>query len=564
MVDFLLDLGSTNVKWALADDSNVLERGSVPFPAPCVDDGTRFEVETDKISSLVETLLRGRNPDRLFLAVQMHGYVLLDENDKPLTNYISWKDHRGERFLNGFEELSGYGVHKKRNLPRLSIEALPEEILKKAKRFETLGSYLVHHLTGRSLTHVSDAAPTGFLDIRTLSNRCPFIFPKVTREVECVGVYRNIEVYTPIGDTQAAFLGSEVPEGTALLNLGTACQIMEECGQHEEGPYECRPYFQGRFLKVMTGLSPIGTKPVQELLPEYQKAFEAMGDIKDVLVAGGRGIQYKDDVLALTKALSIDCRFRDGNEAIEGLLAIRRNAMKHRIGTMISEVPFPNLPLIMKSAGLDFFLLDYEHGGFDYKDMLAIITVARLAGIQCIVRVPGPCRKDITKIMDMGADGILLPMTNGPEEIEKAVRYAKYRPIGERGVSTMRAHTMYDPKPTVVYQKEANERTLVFAQIETKKGVENAEAILQVPGVDGFMIGPNDLSDDLGILGEKSPKAILDIIERLSKLPGLKGLITNNKDYLARAKELGYDYLSIGSELNALKDGFHKIKEEHK
>lgn len=234
-------------------------------------------------------------------------------------------------------------------------------------------------------------------------------------------------------------------------------------------------------------------------------------------------------------------------------------------GIMLSEISWPNMPIIMKNSGLDFYILDYEHGAFDYKEMRELIMTSKLVGIKCIVRIPNNGRKDIIKIMDMGADGLLLPMTNTKEDIEEVVKYAKYRPIGERGISTTRAHTFYNPPFVLDYQKEANAKTLVFAQFETISGVKNAEEILSVNGVDGFMIGPNDLSDEMGVLGKKSPQEILDVIEKLGKLGKkmnkLTAVITTNKDYLALATKLDYDYLSIGSELNILAKGFKGVKE---
>jgi imidazolonepropionase-like amidohydrolase len=95
--------------------------------------------------------------------------------------------------------------------------------------------------------------------------------------------------------------------------------------------------------------------------------------------------------------------------------------MVRKSGIMVSEISFANLPLILKGAGLDFFILDCEHGGFDYSDVSKILTVAKLCKLDCIVRLADNSRKDITKMMDMGAMGLLLPMTNCAADIEKMV-----------------------------------------------------------------------------------------------------------------------------------------------
>lgn len=236
-----------------------------------------------------------------------------------------------------------------------------------------------------------------------------------------------------------------------------------------------------------------------------------------------------------------------------------------KVGLMVSEIPFSNMPVLLKASGLDFFILDYEHGSFDYSAMYQMITNAKLSGIECIVRLPNNERKDIIKLLDMGASGLLLPMTSTKEDIEKVVMYAKYPPLGKRGVSTMRAHTLYNPPKVLDYMEEANKKVKVFAQIETVDGVKNLESILNVEGVSGALIGPNDLSADYGCLGDDNAKEVLSAIEKLAKYNNKSiGIITGNKNYLKKAHELGYEYYSIGSELNAISNYSKKIIEENK
>lgn len=235
---------------------------------------------------------------------------------------------------------------------------------------------------------------------------------------------------------------------------------------------------------------------------------------------------------------------------------------------MLSEIPFANMPVILKNGGLDFFILDYEHGGFDYVDMSRIIMTARLCGIEVIVRLPNNQRKDVVKLMDMGADGLLLPMTNTAEDIAQVVKYAKYRPVGERGISTMRAHTFYNPPAIAEYLPQANARTKVFAQMETAEGTENIAKILAVEGVDGCFVGPNDLSSDYGCLDNDCAEQILSAIGRAGKAAQnagkTAGIITGNKAYLDKAKECGFTAFCKGSELNAISGYCKSIVKEIK
>jgi 2,4-dihydroxyhept-2-ene-1,7-dioic acid aldolase len=238
-----------------------------------------------------------------------------------------------------------------------------------------------------------------------------------------------------------------------------------------------------------------------------------------------------------------------------------------QIGTMLSEIPFGNMPVLLKSAGLDFFIIDTEHGGFDYSGVSCMIMTARLSKIPVLLRLSGNERKDITKFMDMGADGVLLPMTNTKEEIEQVVSFAKYAPIGKRGISTTRAHTLYSPGDLTEYMKTANERTLIFAQIETKKGIDNIEEILSVPGVNGVFIGPNDLSCDFDCVRD-AEETILGAIDLISDA-AIKhrkncGIITSNKTYIKKGKEKNIDYFCCGSELSMIKEACISMRKQIK
>ncbi|MDG0810513.1 aldolase/citrate lyase family protein [Cohnella rhizosphaerae] len=161
----------------------------------------------------------------------------------------------------------------------------------------------------------------------------------------------------------------------------------------------------------------------------------------------------------------------------------------------------PIWPCCSKAADWTFFIVDTEHGGFDHAALSGLIMTARLAGITVLVRLADHSRRDITRLMDMGADGVLLPMTGGKEDIAAVVRHAKYAPVGRRGISTTRGHTLYAPPALRDYMQQANERTLVFAQIESKAGLDAIDEIVGLDGVDGVIVGPNDLACDLDCLG---------------------------------------------------------------
>lgn len=230
--------------------------------------------------------------------------------------------------------------------------------------------------------------------------------------------------------------------------------------------------------------------------------------------------------------------------------------MSIKIGTMLSEIKFSNYPVMLKNNNYDFLLLDCEHGGFDYNFVYELITKSNLTGIDIYIRLPDNSRGDITKYMDMGANGLILPMTNKSEDILKVVEYGKYAPLGKRGISTMRAHTQYNCGKLSDYMKSSNTRTKIFAQIETKQGLENLEEIISVDGVYGAILGPNDLACDLGSPGDVNSLIIMEAIKKLAVTAKLfnkkSGIITNNKDLLVFSQNQSLDYISVGSELSFL------------
>ena len=102
-------------------------------------------------------------------------------------------------------------------------------------------------------------------------------------------------------------------------------------------------------------------------------------------------------------------------------------------GCMLNEIPFPNMPVLFKNNGLDFFIIDTEHGAFDSSALSGLIMTARLCHLPVIVRLPDNTRRDVTRLVDMGVDGLLLPMTHNRQDIEPVIRFAKYAPVGQRG-----------------------------------------------------------------------------------------------------------------------------------
>jgi 2-dehydro-3-deoxyglucarate aldolase/4-hydroxy-2-oxoheptanedioate aldolase len=186
------------------------------------------------------------------------------------------------------------------------------------------------------------------------------------------------------------------------------------------------------------------------------------------------------------------------------------NTLKERLlkgerllGTMFSLFDHPELAKIIKVCGFDYFIIDCEHGNFDYTSVARILTVAREAGISGVVRIPDAKREVVLKYMDMGAVGLLLPNTETVEQARALVEYAKYAPLGNRGVQLFRGHTGFEKIASPVeYMKRKNDETILIIQIESPTGLGNIDDLMAVEGIDAAFIGPNDLSQSMGLMGQ--------------------------------------------------------------
>jgi 2-dehydro-3-deoxyglucarate aldolase len=155
---------------------------------------------------------------------------------------------------------------------------------------------------------------------------------------------------------------------------------------------------------------------------------------------------------------------------------------------------------IMLKAGYDWLVVDLEHSTISIDQAGELIRTIDLGGAAPLVRLTSNGPDQIKRVMDAGAHGIIVPMINSAQEARDAVASTRYAPHGSRGVGLARAQG-YGPK-FAEYLEWQRDSTIVIVQIEHKDALGNLDEILTVPGVDGFIIGPYDLSCSMGIPGE--------------------------------------------------------------
>ncbi|WP_297566980.1 HpcH/HpaI aldolase/citrate lyase family protein [uncultured Faecalibaculum sp.] len=164
------------------------------------------------------------------------------------------------------------------------------------------------------------------------------------------------------------------------------------------------------------------------------------------------------------------------------------------VGLLVKVCDSPAMVHIAAQCGMDFLFYDLEHGMISDQRLLDLTLLGNALGIPSLVRVPQLARKDVSRTLDEGAAGVMVPMIETPQQARQLADWALYPPLGCRSYSGG-ANTGYGPGGNHrVNMDKANDSVLVLAQIETVKGVTNCEAILDVPGISGAVIGPCDLS----------------------------------------------------------------------
>lgn len=198
-------------------------------------------------------------------------------------------------------------------------------------------------------------------------------------------------------------------------------------------------------------------------------------------------------------------------------LKTKLRAGEHLFGTMITTFASADVPKIMQVCGYDFIIIDCEHGSFTTRECADMIAVSRAIGLPTLVRIPELKREWALKVVEMGGSGILLPNTESADQAKTLVEYTKYAPLGKRGVSLSRPHTDFKKVNGREYMASSNEDTFLLCQIESRAGVEHVEEIMAVEGIDAALIGPNDMTQDYGILNQFEDPEIIAAFERVIK-----------------------------------------------
>lgn len=249
-----------------------------------------------------------------------------------------------------------------------------------------------------------------------------------------------------------------------------------------------------------------------------------------------------------------------------------RNAFKHAIASGTRQIGLwcslaSNVGAeIVCDAGFDWLLIDMEHSPNEIPDLIAQMQATSLGSATPIVRPAWNDAVLIKRVLDTGAQSILVPFVQNAEEARRAVAAARYPPAGIRGTAGTTRASRYGRVPG--YLNKANAEICVLVQIETGEALKLIDEIAAVEGVDGVFVGPNDLSASLGHLGDMRhadvQTAIRHAVDRLRAAGKPAGILTSNEDDIRQYVDWGYTFVAVGSDVGILARGADALARKFK
>ncbi|MEO1493950.1 MAG: aldolase/citrate lyase family protein [Pseudomonadota bacterium] len=235
-------------------------------------------------------------------------------------------------------------------------------------------------------------------------------------------------------------------------------------------------------------------------------------------------------------------------------MSIRQRVMSGEqvLGAMVFEFFSPGMPQILAHAGCEYVLYDMEHTGIGLETLKDQVAHCRGLPIQPMCRVPRGEYQFLARALDIGMTGLMIPMVESAKQACEIAEATRYPPMGRRGAAFGFAHDGYaapDPAGTIA---RANAETLVIAQIETERGLENVEEVAAVEGIDVLWVGQFDLTNFLGVPGQFQSKIYLDAVQRVvnaarSHGKGL-GFMPSDSAWAREYKGYGFNMLAVGTD----------------
>jgi 4-hydroxy-2-oxoheptanedioate aldolase len=233
------------------------------------------------------------------------------------------------------------------------------------------------------------------------------------------------------------------------------------------------------------------------------------------------------------------------------------------IGTF-QNIDSPMVSEITGLAGLDFVIIDQEHGPLTAETSVSLCAAAERGGAAPIVRVRENTEGEIQRALDIGAAGVEIPQIETREDAEAAVDAARFSPLGNRGLSPYTRSAGYKGGPS--YTDEQNEEVTVIVHIEGERGVENIDEIMAVEGIDVLFLGPYDMSQSIGIPGqvrdERVEELMSEVCERAAETGTVVGTYADDAGMARQWIDAGAQYVAVYLDAPLLLDAYVGVRED--
>ena len=220
----------------------------------------------------------------------------------------------------------------------------------------------------------------------------------------------------------------------------------------------------------------------------------------------------------------------------------------------------PTIGELVGSCGYDYAMIDMEHSPVSLESTLSMIRAVQSGGAKALVRVPDKQPVWIGRLMDMGADGVMVPMVNTVQEAQILAKSAVYAPVGTRGMAAGIVRATGFGVDTDAYLSNYRERFTLLIQIESRDAVNAAAAMAAVDGIDGIFIGPYDLAGSLGNLGQPEHKetraAIRQVLKAVKPIGKPLSTLTNPARNARKLFAEGYELVFSGTDLGMIRSAF--------
>ena len=223
----------------------------------------------------------------------------------------------------------------------------------------------------------------------------------------------------------------------------------------------------------------------------------------------------------------------------------------------------PQLAEMLGCAGMDFIIVDGEHGNCSYGEMQNVVRAANSVGMSAVVRVPNALDQNILHAGDIGAQGIQVPNLHTAQEAAEAVRKMRYYPRGNRGFAMTTRAARYTFCPKEEFLRQTNDELLSVIMVENTEMAAQVPVLCEDPEIDVLFIGTGDMSQSLGVLGqpkhEKVQKIVRQIVRDARAGGKAVGIIAGDLEEAEWYIDMGIQYIAYGAEINMIAAKFREV-----